>query len=129
MRLSIAASLALILFASSSAYAQSAAPKTVCLRQDMVRGWDVVNDRTLIVTDTVGKKFALSLMPGCRNLKFNIRLAFKAFGGTGLSCLGRNDSVLVPPGAGDVAQRCMIADVQAYSATTPPSPGTAAPAK
>jgi hypothetical protein len=129
MRLSTAASLALILFASSTAYAQPAAPKTVCLRQDMVRGWDVVNDRTLIVTDTVGKKFTLSLMPGCHDLKFNIRLAFKAFGGTRLSCLGRNDSVLVPPGAGDVAQRCMIADVQAYSAAAQPAGGAAAPAK
>src|SRR6202000_141210 len=118
MRLSPAARLALILFAFSSAQAHPAAPKTVCLRQDMVRGWDVVNDRTMIVTDRVGKKFTLSLMPGCHDLKFNLRLAFKSFGGTALSCLGRNDYVLMPPDAGDVAQRCFIANVQAYSETT-----------
>jgi hypothetical protein len=128
MRVSIVASLSLILFASS-ANAQPVAPKTVCLRQDMVQGWDVVNDRTLIVTDRVGRKFRLSLMPGCHDLKFNLRLAFKAFGGTRLPCLARNDYVLVPPGAGDVAQRCMIADVQAYSAATQPAGGAAAPAK
>jgi hypothetical protein len=128
MRVSIAASLGLILFAPSLANAQPAAPKPACLRQDMVQGWDVVNDRTMIVTNRVGQKFTLSLRPGCHNLKFNLRLAFKAFGGTRLSCLGRNDYVLVPPGAGDVAQRCMIADVQPYSATTQPT-GAAAPSK
>ena len=38
MRVPIAASVALILFASSSVNAQPATPKAVCLRQDMVRG-------------------------------------------------------------------------------------------
>jgi len=129
MRVSIAASLGLILFVSLPANAQPAAPMPACLRQDLVRGWDVVNDRTLIVTDRVGKKFTLSLMPGCHDLKFNERLAFKAFGGTRLSCLGRNDYVLVPPGAGDVAQRCFIADVQVYPAAAQPADAAAAPSK
>ena len=35
-------------------------PPTACLRQDMVNGWTVVSDRTLIVTDRVGKKFRMS---------------------------------------------------------------------
>jgi hypothetical protein len=87
----------------------------------MVRGWTVMDDRTLIVTDRVGKKFNLSLQPGCRDLKFNLRLAFKAFGGTGLSCLGRNDYVLVPAGGGDTGQRCLITDIQAYSGAPAPA--------
>jgi hypothetical protein len=114
MRLLIAASLTPFLFVADVAQAQPAAAP--CLRQDMVDGWSVVNDRTLVVTDRVGKKFTLSLAPGCRNLKFNQRLAFSAFSGTGLSCLGRNDYVQVPPGGGDPGQRCLIADVQAYTA-------------
>ena len=99
------------------------APKPkACLRLDMVNGWDVVNDKTLIVTDRVGKKFTVSLMPGCQDLKFNLRLGFRSLGGTALSCLGHNDYVLVPPGAGLPRQRCFISDVQAYEAASrPPS--------
>ncbi len=91
----------------------------VCLRQDMVRGWKVIDDKTLIVTDRVNKQFTVSLMPGCHDLKFNDRLGFKSFGGIGLSCLGHNDYVLVPPGGGLPSQRCFISDIQGYSATTP----------
>jgi len=91
-----------------------------CLRLDMVNGWNVVNDKTLIVTDRVGKKFTVSLMPGCLDLKFNERLGFRSLGGTGLSCLGHNDYVLVPPGAGQPRQRCFISDVQAYDSASAP---------
>lgn len=112
MRRSCAASLAMFIFASGIAQAQPAAPPAACLRQDMVQGWTVVNDRTLVVTDRVGKTFTVSLLPGCRNLKFNQRLAFSAFSGTGLACLGHNDYVLVPPGGGDPGQRCLIAGIQ-----------------
>jgi hypothetical protein len=103
------------------AMAQPAGSAKVCLRQDMVNGWNVVNDKTLIVSDRVGKKFTVSLMPGCLDLKFDMRLGFKPFGGTALSCLGHNDYVLVPPGAGLPPQRCFISDVQAYNPTTPGS--------
>lgn len=127
MRMLAAASFGL-LFLLPAIIARAAPPaaQPACLRQDMVRGWTVVDDRTLIVTDRVGKKFNVSLRPGCRDLKFNLRLAFKAFGGTGLSCLGRNDYVLVPPGGGDTGQRCFITEIQAYTG----APGNAAaPAK
>jgi len=120
MRLLLAASLAPFFVFIHAARAQPAAPPGACLRQDMVDGWTVVNDRTLIVTDRVGKKFTMSLAPGCRNLKFNLRLAFDAFGRTGLSCLGRNDFVLVPPSGGDPGQRCLIAGVEAYSGQSTP---------
>ena len=94
----------------------------------MVYGWNVVNDKTLIVSDRVGKKFTVSLLPGCLDLKFNERLGFKSFGGTGLSCLGHNDYVLVPPGGGLPPQRCFISDVQAYNLTSP-SGAPASPSK
>jgi len=101
---------------SMPALAQSTQPGKVCLRQDMVYGWDVVNDRTLVVTNRLGKKFTVALRPGCFNLKFNERLGFKAFGGSGLSCLGPDDYVLVPPSAGQPPQRCFISNIQAYNA-------------
>jgi Family of unknown function (DUF6491) len=119
MRLS-AASLALLLAAPGAAMAAPAA--TACLRQDMVNGWTVVSDRTLIVTDRVGKKFRMSFTAPCYDLKFQTRLAFRSPGGTGLTCLGHNDYVLVPPGGGMPAQRCFISDVQAYNPATPPKP-------
>ena len=116
-------------FVPLPASTQPAAPAKVCLRQDMVNGWNVVNDKTLIVTDRVGKKFTVSLMPGCLDLKFNMQLGFKSFGGTALTCLGHNDYVLVPPGAGLPPQRCFISDVQAYNAASPPGAPSANPSK
>lgn len=112
----------LVISLSAPSLAQPAQSGKVCLRQDMVNGWDVVNDKTLIVTDRVGKRFTVSLMPGCLDLKFNERLGFKAFSGLGLSCLGRNDYVLVPSSAGLRSQRCFISDIQAYNASPSGSP-------
>jgi hypothetical protein len=108
----------LVISLSNAVLGQPAQVQNVCLRQDMVRGWDVVNDKSL--TDRVGKKFAVSLMPGCFDLKFNERLAFQAFGRTNLSCLGSNDYVLVPASGGQPRQRCFISDVQAYNAASAP---------
>jgi hypothetical protein len=118
MKIALAAVLAFSI--SLPAMAQPAQAPKACLRQDMVNGWTVVNDRSLIVTDRVGKKFAVALMPGCHDLKFNERLGFKSFGGTGLTCLSHNDYVLVPPGGGLPEQRCFISDVQAYNPAAAP---------
>ncbi len=117
MRL-FAAGLALFLLVPGAVTAAPAG--AACLRRDMVHGWTVVDDRTLIVTDRVNKKFKLSFTAPCYDLKFQIRLAFRSPGGNGLTCLGHSDYVLVPPGGGMPAQRCFIADVQAY--TPPPDP-------
>lgn len=122
MRRAGPASLVMLLFIPSVAEALPAPPPAGCLRQDMVQGWMVVDDRTLIVTDWVGKTFTVLLTPGCRNLKFNQRLAFSAFSGTGLACLGRNDYVVVPPGGGDPSQRCLIAEVRAGAAPAANAP-------
>jgi hypothetical protein len=103
--------------------AADAQPETVspaklgaaCLRQDMVWGWKVVDDRTLIVTDKVQKTYKVSLKPGCYDLKWPLHLGFKSFNGFGLSCLTHNDYVIVPPQAGMPAQRCFISNVTAYT--------------
>lgn len=91
-----------------------AKPPPVCLRQDMVWGWQVVNNQTLIVTDRVQRKYKVSLKPGCLELKWPMHLAFKSFSGFGLSCLTRNDYLIVPPEAGLPSQRCYISDIAAY---------------
>ena len=98
------------------AQAQTAAPAKaapVCLRQNMVLGWNVVDDKTLIVTDRVQKTYQVSLKPGCFDLKWHLRLSFRSYSGSGLACLARNDYVIVPPETGTPPQRCLISDITA----------------
>jgi hypothetical protein len=115
-----------VLFVPLAAQAQTAlvAPakpaSPVCLRQDMVWGWKVVDDKTLIVTDKVQKAYQVSLKPGCHDLKWHLGLGFKSYSGMGISCLARNDTVIVPPDPGMPPQRCFISDIVAY--TPPPVP-------
>jgi hypothetical protein len=97
-----------------------AKPAPVCLRQDMVWSWNVVDDKTLIVTDKAQKAYKVSLMAGCHDLKWHLRLGFKSYSGLGVSCLARNDYVTVPPETGMPAQRCFISDIAAYA--PPPIP-------
>ncbi len=98
------------------ATAAAAQPAQTCLRQDMVNGWKVVNDQTLIVTDRVGKQFTVSLAKGCHDLKWPSAMGFTSGSGSGLSCIGRNDFLNVPADAANVSQRCLIENVQAAAA-------------
>jgi hypothetical protein len=94
----------------------AAAPGGACLQQNMVDGWRVVNDQTLIVNDRIGRKFTVSLAKGCRDLKWPSHLGFSNGTGFGLGCIGRNDFLIVPPNGPDVGQRCLVNDVQPYVA-------------
>ncbi len=117
MRVIAAASFAVILVDPLAAEAVSAAVQSPCLRQDMVKDWKVLDDNTLIVTDRMNQKFRLSLTGACHDLQFQTALAFKPFGGSTLSCLARNDSVLAPPPVGNApVQRCLITEIRAYTA-------------
>ncbi len=88
-----------------------------CLRQNMVNGWKVVNDQTLIVTDRVGHQYTVALQKGCTGLNWPMRLGFGSGlpGDFGLSCIDRNDFVMVPAYAGMPSQRCLINSVQAMN--------------
>jgi len=103
------------LLLAGAAHPAAAQPQQQCLRQNMVNGWKVVNDQTLIVTDRVGHQFTVSLAKGCRDLKWPMRLGFSAGTGFGLSCIGRHDFLYVPPNGGNISQRCLIDDVQPYA--------------
>jgi hypothetical protein len=122
MRIAVFALFALCVPFAVQAQPQPMAPDkspAVCLRQNMVWGWKVVDNQTLIVTDKVQKAYKVSLRPGCLDLKWPMRLGFKSFSGFGLSCLTRNDYVVVPPQPGFPAQRCLISDVVAYTPIPP----------
>jgi hypothetical protein len=120
VRIAASAFFALIVPLTAQAQTASVAPANpapVCLRQDMVWGWNVVDDKTLIVTDKAQKAYKVSLRGGCFDLKWHLRLGFKSYSGLGVSCLARNDYLTVPPETGMPAQRCFISDIAAY---TPP---------
>jgi hypothetical protein len=109
--------LALTFVAPLAAGAASTERAGICLRQDMIEGWNVLDDSTLIVTDRAGKKFRVSLTGACHDLQFLTRLRFKPFSGSGIACLTRNDAVeAVLPGFGGPSQRCLITEVREYTA-------------
>jgi hypothetical protein len=106
-----------VILAVMAPAAALAAPGDICLRQDRIEGWNVLNDHTLIVTDKANKKFKLSLTGACHSLQFLTRLTFHPFSGSAVSCLARNDAVEASlPGYGPSPERCLITDVEDYTA-------------
>ena len=115
MRRSGAASLVLLLFASCAAPAQPARPRGICVRQDRIDDWAVLSDTRLIVVDKERKKFRLSLSGACSGLSLRTTLAFRAADSGG--CLARNDGVVASlPGYPESAERCLITDIEEYTA-------------
>lgn len=90
-----------------------AAPK-ICVQQDRIGDWAVLNDTKLIVVDKAGQKFRLSLTGACRGLSLRTSLTFRV-AGTG-QCLARNDGVVASlPGYPEPSERCLIADIDEYT--------------
>jgi hypothetical protein len=90
-------------------------PQGQCLQQNRVDGWKVIDDQTLIVNDRSMRKFKVTLAKGCHDLKWPLRMGFSAGTGFGISCVQRNSFLIVPPNGPDIAQRCLVEDVQPYS--------------
>ena len=109
-----AALLAAGAFCASPAAAQPRQTQA-CLAKNMVDGWKVVNDQTLIVNDKVGRKFTVTLARGCRDLKWPDRLGWTASNGFATGCIQHNDFLYVPANGPDISQRCLIEDVQPYT--------------
>jgi hypothetical protein len=109
MKKALLLAVALAAIAPTSALAQKA-----CLRVGYIRNWDAPNDKTIIVEDDWYKKFRLSLMGACHAIKFDRHLAFKAIGGSDLSCVGIGDQVISNEfGAGP--ERCAVMRIEAYT--------------
>ena len=109
-----AALFAAAVFCATPAAAQPAQTQA-CLAKNMVQGWKVVNDQTLIVNDRVGRKFTVTLARGCRDLKWPDRLGWTASNGFATGCIQHNDFLYVPANGPDISQRCLIEDVQPYT--------------
>src|ERR1700743_3863920 len=117
MKFLLCTSAALLAACAMMASPAAAQPKQTqaCLAKNMVDGWKVVNDQTLIVNDRVGRQYTVTLARGCRDLKWPSRLGWTASDGFATGCIQHNDFLYVPPNGGDIAQRCLIEDVQPYS--------------
>lgn len=75
----------------------------------------MLSDTRLIVVDKERKKFRLSLSGACSALALRTTLAFRPANADG--CLARNDGVVASlPGYPESAERCLIADIEEYTA-------------
>jgi hypothetical protein len=120
MKYLVPALCSLLLAGAALAVPASAQPQQQqCLRQNMVNGWNVVDDQTLIVDDRVGRRYTVSLAKGCHDLKWPMQMGFTSSSGFGLGCIERNDFVSVPANEAYISQRCLINDVQPYRGGAP----------
>lgn len=107
--------MALSFAATTAALAAPAASGGICLRQDRIGDWAVLNDTRLIVVDKTGKKFRLSLSGACRGLQVRTTLQFRPVGSN--LCLVPGDGVVASlPGYPESSERCWIAEIDEYTA-------------
>ena len=96
--------------------AAEGAPAKICLRQEAVQGWKVLDDDVLIVTDRTGKKFRLAMAGACHDLQFQTRLVFSS-SNSGSPCVAPGDRVAAAfPGDNGPPPRCVIAEIREYTA-------------
>jgi hypothetical protein len=102
--------LVLILMAPQAAMS---APAAICVRQDAIKDWAVLNDTRLILVDRTDKKFRLSLSGACRGLQVRTTLVFEPSG----DCLAPGDTVVASlPGYPEPVERCRIMEIDDYTA-------------
>ena len=99
------------LMAASSAFASDAA----CLQNNRIWSWNVVNTRTLIVSDRENRKFVVHLSGGCVGLTNMVpAMAFRT--DTNLGCLRPGDRVSYrAPVLGRMT--CFVRGVEPYTET------------
>jgi Family of unknown function (DUF6491) len=105
------AALIAVLMGPSAVVAQIS-EREACLQNNRIWGWNVINERTLIVTDRNNRPFLVRLSGGCVGLtNATLRLRFNTW--TNLGCLGRGDRVSFrAPALGSMT--CFVNDVQPY---------------
>ncbi len=95
---------------AESAYAQG----NICLRSQHIYNWEIVDDRTLIVTDRRDQQYKLGLVGTCAGLQqTRYSLAFESL--SELSCLRPGDSIHYD----DLTfgrERCTISSIESYVA-------------
>ena len=114
--LGLSAGALLAAFIGPSAVAQNApgpviGPKA-CLQNNRIWSWNVINERSLIVTDLYNRPFRVQLGGGCVGLT-NAILTLRFNTWTNLGCLERGDRVTFrAPGLGRMT--CFVRGVEFY---------------
>ena len=99
-----------LILAAESAHAQG----NVCLRSRDIYNWEIIDDKTLIVTDRRDQQYKLGVVGTCAGLQqTRFSLAFESL--SELSCLRAGDSIHYD----DLTfgrERCTISSIQSYVA-------------
>jgi hypothetical protein len=108
---------AALLFSAAPALAQSEAPQTLppagppCLIQTNIYDTQLVpGNRSLVVIDRARQRFRLNFIGTCYDIQYKLRMRFKTYGVTPLSCVSKGDKVLFENPAGPGF--CVIRDIQ-----------------
>jgi len=108
-------------FGVSSAFAQ----ENICLRTQRIDNWQVVDDKTLILTDRLDRQYKLGLVGACTRLQqTRFSLGFETF--SELSCIRPGGSIRFT----DLTfgpQRCRITSIESYIAEEAESPVAESP--
>ena len=103
---------------AETAHAQGA----ICLRSRDIYNWEIIDDKTLIVTDRRDDHYKLGLVGTCAGLQqTRFSLAFESLGE--LSCLRPGDSIHYDD-LGFGRERCTISSIESYT-SSPADPGEA----
>lgn len=91
----------------------AAAQDRVCLRAQQIDNWEIVDDKTLIVTDRLDRQYRLGLIGNCIGLQqTRFSLGFETF--SELICIRPGDSIQY----NDLtfgAERCTISSIESYT--------------
>ena len=114
-------------FAAQTASAQDRAN---CLRVGQIDGFSAIkgNDKAFVVTDTLHRRFKISLMYRCGGLDYNMAVGFKTLESGRLACISRGDTVLSRD-VGQVGARCPVSSVEFYTPAMEAADKAAATAK
>lgn len=95
--------------------AQPPAPPRACLQVGRVYDFQPNRDnRSLIVTDSLRKKYKVTLLGICPDLKYRLSLGFHSRGTGSLQCLAPGDEVVMRREAG-IGGRCPIKSIEYYT--------------
>ena len=107
--ISMAAALAAGCATAPTAGDRAAAPaKTDCLRPSLIRDWDALDQRNLIVYETGGRPYHVELTQSCFGLDFAEMLGFYDRRGDGRICGYGLDRVIVDR---SIPESCSVAAV------------------
>jgi hypothetical protein len=87
---------------------EEAAPNSEyrCAWGRYIDNFKLVDDKTAILTQGVSRKYQVTFLNSCRDLRFVERVGIDATG----SCLEKGDALIVR-GAGGIKTRCVITDI------------------